>query len=159
VRANDFLASRPKYDGHHLGVTGRSQGGQLSIVAAVLDPRVTCIAPAHPAYSDVTGYLHGRAGGWPHLFREGDRGEGMQAKITTTTYYDTVNFARRLKVPGFYSWGYNDEVCPPTSTFAMYNIIPAPKRLTLTLELGHTIGPEQGEAINRWLVNSLTVGK
>ncbi len=158
VRANDFLVSRPKYDGRHLAASGRSQGGQLSIVTAVLDPRVTCIAANHPAYSDVTGYLRGRAGGWPHLFRENDR-TGLEAKLATTRYYDTVNFAKRLTVPGHYSWGYNDEVCPPTSTFAAYNVITAPKTLTLTLELGHTLGVEQQALINRWLIEALTAGK
>ncbi|HEY9250830.1 MAG TPA: acetylxylan esterase, partial [Rariglobus sp.] len=40
IRANDFLVSLPEYDGENLGVTGGSQGGQLSIVTAALDPRV-----------------------------------------------------------------------------------------------------------------------
>ena len=37
---------------------------------------------------------------------------GDARKILTATYYDTTNFARRIKVPGYYNWGYNDEVCP-----------------------------------------------
>ncbi|MFN9457966.1 MAG: DUF1587 domain-containing protein, partial [Acidobacteriota bacterium] len=28
-------------------------------------------------------------------------------KIATSAYYDVVNFARRVKVPGLYSWGFN----------------------------------------------------
>jgi cephalosporin-C deacetylase len=69
----------------------------------------------------------------------------------TASYYDTVNFARRLKVPGFYIWGYNDETCPPTSTFAAYNINAAPKVLTVEPVQGHSYPAEQGEAINAWL--------
>jgi len=77
------------------------------------------------------------------------------AKIATATYYDTVNFARRIKVPGYYNWGYNDEVCPPTSTYAAYNIITAPKTLGLTLELGHQYNQEQWEAIDAWVTKTL----
>ena len=73
VRANDFLTSRPRFDGKNLGVTGGSQGGALSIVTAGLDPRVKLLAAYYPALSDVTGYLNGRAGGWPHMFRDPKR--------------------------------------------------------------------------------------
>jgi cephalosporin-C deacetylase-like acetyl esterase len=72
-------------------------------------------------------------------------------KIETSRYYDVVNFARRLKVPGFYSWGFNDEVCPPTSMYAAYNVITAPKKLLLALETGHNNVPEQVAEVDRWL--------
>lgn len=158
VRANDFLVARPAWDGKNLLVMGASQGGQLSIVTAALDSRVTALAATHPAGCDLTGELHGRAGGWPHPFKSWDGKPSAQAtpaKIATTAYYDTVNFARRLKVPGFYNWGYNDDVCPPTSTWAAYNVITAPKQLALTLELAHSYTPEQWEAINTWVCRTL----
>lgn len=152
VRANDFLCSLEKWDRKNLVVTGHSQGGQLAIVTAVLDPRVTVLTSTFPAYCDVTGYLHGRAGGWPGMMRDEKAGHRTPAKIATTAYYDTVNFARRLKQPGFYTWGYNDETCPPTSMFAAYNIITAPKELTLALETGHNTTPEQIERVNAWIL-------
>ena len=159
VRANDFLVSRESWDGKNLLVMGASQGGQLSIVTAALDPRVTALAATHPAGCDLTGELHGRAGGWPQPFKSWDEGkpspQATPAKIATTGYYDTLNFARRLKVPGFYSWGYNDDVCPPTSTWAAYNVITAPKQLAVTLELSHSYTPEQWEAINTWVCATL----
>ena len=73
--------------------------------------------------------------------------------------YDVVNFARRVKVPGLYSWGYNDETCPPTSMYASYNMIGAPKQLLLALETGHNNVPEQTEKVNRWIENFLKTGK
>lgn len=155
VRANDFLCQRPKFDGRNLLVTGGSQGGQLSIVTATLDPRVKAIAATYPAYCDLTGYLHGRAGGWPHPFRADRKQNRTDAKIKATSYYDTVNFARRIRVPGYYIWGYNDETCPPTSMFAAYNAITAPKQLGLLLDSGHAFYREQAEASTMWLVNFL----
>ena len=163
VRANDFLTSREMYDGQNLVVTGGSQGGQLTIVTTALDPRVKGLAPQFPAYCDVTGYLHGRAGGWPHMFRPnaktGENFHATPAKIATTAYYDTVNFARRVKVPGHYTWGFNDETCPPTSMYAAYNQIKAPKQLMLALEANHPIIPEQTAAVARWIGEFLKLAK
>lgn len=159
VRANDYLVSLPEFDGENLLVTGGSQGGQLSIVTAVLDPRVKALAAIYPAYCDVTGYLYGRAGGWPHMMNRTPDGEptthATEAKIATTGYYDVVNFARRLKVPGLYMWGYNDETCPPTSMYAAYNLITAPKELRLALETGHTTIPEETAVLHEWIAARL----
>jgi cephalosporin-C deacetylase-like acetyl esterase len=159
IRANDFLASRPDWDGQHLVVAGASQGGELTIMTAALDPRVTALAATHPAYCDVVAELHGRAAGWPRPFHRWVPGQPspheVPAEIAVTRYYDTVNFARRLKVPGFYTWGYNDEVCAPTSLYAAYNVITAPKQLAVTLELGHAYTQEQGDAVNAWLRRQL----
>ena len=161
LRANDFLTTREMWDGKNLVVMGASQGGQLAIVTAALDARVTALTSTHPAFCDVTGDLHGRAGGWPRPFKHWAPGQASAqetpAKIATTGYYDTVNFARRLKVPGYYTWGYNDETCPPTSIYAAYNLITAPKTLGLTLELGHAYTAEQGDAINGWVAKFLSL--
>jgi len=158
LRANDFLVSLPQWDGKNLGVTGGSQGGALAIVTAGLDRRVTRLAAYYPALSDVTGYLHGRAGGWPHMFRatEGPNVHREEAKVATTRYYDVVNFARRVTAPGFYLWGYNDEVCPPTSMYAAYNVISAAKRLQLSYDKGHATAQEQVDDANDWIVAELT---
>jgi cephalosporin-C deacetylase-like acetyl esterase len=160
VRANDFLVSHPKFNGKDLAVTGGSQGGALTIITAALDPRVKGLAAYYPALSDTTGYLKNRAGGWPHMFRQdGPGSHRTPEKIETMEYYDVVNFARRVKVPGLYSWGFNDETCPPTSMYASYNVIGAPKQLLLALETGHNQVPEQVERVNKWLENFLKSGK
>jgi len=159
IRANDFLASRPDWDGKRLLVMGASQGGQLTIATAALDPRVTGLSATHPAFCDVSAELHGRAGGWPHPFMPGPDGapsaQATPAKIATASYYDIANFARRVRVPGYYNWGYNDETCPPTAAFAVYNEITAPKTLGVTLELGHSYTAEQYDAISGWITDFL----
>ena len=159
LRANDYLASRPEWDGKNLLVMGMSQGGFLSIATAALDSRVTGLEATHPAMCDLLGELHGRAAGWPHAYMPNPDGspsrQATEAKLRTASYYDTVNFARRLKVPGFYIWGYNDETCPPTSTFAMYNVVTAPKQLALDLEQGHVYPEEQTRAIYAWVEHYL----
>lgn len=161
VRANDYLVAHPKWDKKNLVVMGGSQGGQLSIVTAGLDSRVTALAADYPAYSDVTGYLTAnRAGGWPGLFKPGKDGAPLalaaaDPQLNTTRYYDTVNFGRRLKVPGHYSWGYNDDVCPPTSTFSVYNIITAPKELVIAPQMAHNASPQQSKLTQEWVLKQV----
>ena len=152
VRAIDFIYSLPEFDGSTLAVTGGSQGGALSIVTAGLDNRVKYLAAFYPALCDLTGYLSNRAGGWPHMFRDLKSGKD---KIETAKYYDVVNFAKNVKIPGFYSWGFNDVTCPPTSTYSAYNSITAPKELLIYQETGHWNYPEQIEKSRQWLVSKL----
>ncbi|HYD84500.1 MAG TPA: acetylxylan esterase, partial [Opitutus sp.] len=147
VRANDYLVTHEKWDGKNLVVAGGSQGGQLSIVTSALDPRVTGTVANYPAYCDVTGYLHGRAGGWPHTLANAEN--QTEAKVRTTRYYDAVNFARRLRAPASFAWGYNDETCPATSMHAAYNVITSPKELWLQLNMGHPSIPEFSETFRQ----------
>lgn len=159
VRANDFLFTLDQFDGKNLAVTGGSQGGALSIITASLDTRVKYLAAYYPALCDLTGYLKGRAGGWPHYFEKNSitlNNNNTKDKIKTCGYYDVVNFAKTLKAPGMYSWGFNDEVCPPTSMYAAYNSINAPKSLLVMLQTGHWTYPEQEEKMDHWLVEKLT---
>jgi cephalosporin-C deacetylase-like acetyl esterase len=155
VRADDYLVSLPKWDHKNLVAYGGSQGGYLSITTTALDPRVTACAPSYPAYCDETGYLHGRPSGWPG-FKFNEPGDPQRdAKIATTAYYDTVNFARRIKVPGHYAWGYNDETCPPDSTFSAYNVITAPKELTIIKEMGHGRVPALTDIEHAWVMKQI----
>ncbi|MCG8305933.1 MAG: acetylxylan esterase [Cytophagales bacterium] len=155
VRAVDFITSLPEFDGYNLAVAGGSQGGALSIVAAGLDSRIKYLAVDYPALSDLSGYLHGRAGGWPHLFHPADSSNYKEDKIETALYYDVVNFARQLTQTGWYSWGFNDTVCPPTTMYSAYNVITSRKELHLFQDTGHWTYSEQREMKKQWLIEQL----
>lgn len=153
IRSVDFLVGLDNVDSNNLLVWGGSQGGALSIVTAGLDKRIKNLVALYPALSDLTGYLHGRAGGWPHMFnKENSRFMATPEKIQNSAYYDVVNFATLVEVPGFYTWGYNDETCPPTSYYAAYNSITAPKNLYLIQETGHWTYAEQQTKILDWVL-------
>ena len=128
VRCVDYIASLPQWDGQHLGVTGSSQGGFLSLAVAALDKRVSFMGAVHDAMCDYESELKGVAGGWPHYFYQVKN--PSEARIKGARYYDGVNFARRVTCPCWFSFGYNDEVVPPTSSYGTYNIVKAPKHLT-----------------------------
>ena len=157
IRAGDFLFNLPQADGQNYGVYGNSQGGALAIMIASLDKRITRLGAIHPALSDHEGYLHGRAGGWPHLFSNRNRKlNDTPENRETARYYDVVNFARLVTAPGFYTWGFNDRTCPPTSMYAAYNVITAPKELWVIPETGHWIYPEQWEKLLSSIIDGFT---
>lgn len=131
VRSIDFLTTLPEWDGRNVAVQGGSQGGALAIIAAGLDSRVTQCVANHPALSDMAAYsVKGTTGGYPHF----NRTPGMFTKenINTMAYYDVVNFARYVKADTYVTWGYNDDVCPPTTSYAVWNTLQCPKEALIT---------------------------
>ena len=155
VKGVDMIASLDEWDGKTLGVTGSSQGGFLSLAVAALDKRVTFLAAVHDAMCDYEAELHGVAGGWPHYFYHAKMNAITKARLEGARYYDGVNFARRITVPGWYSFGYNDEVVPPTSSYGLYNSVKAPKTLSLYQMTGHFWYQEQWDEWQGFLTNHL----
>lgn len=153
VRSIDLLTSLPEWDGKNVIVQGGSQGGALALITTGLDPRVTACVANHPALSDMAGYKAGRAGGYPHFFRT----EGMDTpeKLKTMAYYDVVNFARLIKVPTYITWGYNDDVCPPTTSYAVYNTLDCPKEALITPINEHWTSNDTEYGQLQWILKHL----
>ena len=155
--AIDFIYQLPQFDGINLGVTGQSQGGALSIITASLDKRVKALVAFHPALCDITGYLYGRAGGWPGVFKNYHQmnPEEINLKRKVTAYYDVVNFAKNISQPIYLSGGYNDMVCSPTSYYSAFNSIKSPKSIHIYKETGHWLYPQQQSSAQEWLMKML----
>mgnify|MGYP002620414656 FL=1 len=131
VRSIDLLTSLPEWDGKNVIVQGGSQGGALSIITAGLDKRVTLCVANHPALSDMAGYAEkGRTGGYPHFQRMNNM--LTPEKMKTMAYYDVVNFARYVKAKTYLTWGYNDDTCPPTTSYAVWNTLSCEKEALIT---------------------------
>lgn len=131
VRCIDLLTSLPEWDGRNVAVQGGSQGGALALVAAGLDKRVNLCVVNHPALSDMAGYTEkGRTGGYPHFNRM--TGLYTPDNISTMAYYDVVNFARKVKATTYMTWGYNDNTCPPTTSYAVWNTLNCEKESLIT---------------------------
>ena len=158
IRAIDYIEQFTPWNGLQLGVTGSSQGGFLSLATAGLDQRVTCYAPVHAAMCDYTAALKGVACGWPHYFYW-NKGKGQEQAIEATRYYDGVNFARLItdKQRGWFSFGYNDDVVPPTTAYATYNTVTGPKELSPYQATWHFWFQEQWDEWENWLLKELGV--
>jgi len=149
VRAIDFLASRPEWDGSILCVSGASQGGGQAIAAAGLDRRVTFIAAGVPAICDHSGRAIGRANGWPQLVPSGADGKPNPKILQAARYFDCMNLATRAKAEAIFSAGFIDTVCPATSVYAAYNNYAGKKRMINKPLMGHAQPPDVAEAFDK----------
>ncbi|MGO9323212.1 MAG: acetylxylan esterase [Terracidiphilus sp.] len=131
-RALDYLATRPDWNGKTVVLIGGSMGGQQSIALAGLRPdEVTDVLVCVPAGADTNGDLHGRKAGYPYWPSENP--DAMNAAL----YFDTVNFASRIKAPVMAGFGFIDTVSPPAGVWTMLNQIPGPKEPVPVIDSEH----------------------
>ena len=153
VRCLDLITSLPEWDGRNLVLQGGSQGGALSIIGAALDSRVTLCIANHPALSDMGAYSAGLTGGYPHFNRT--NGMMTKANLQTMAYYDVVNFARHVKATTYLTWGYNDETCPPTTSYAVWNELKCNKESLITPINEHWTSDRTERRQMEWMLKHL----
>ena len=158
MRAIDVLTSQPEWDGKILVANGRSQGGGQAIAAAGLDPRVTFFAAQIPALCDHTGVMAGRINGWPKLVPMTD-GKPDEKSLQAARYFDGVNFAARTKAAAFFTVGFIDVSCPPSSVYAAYNAISGKKDILNNFRTGHVPTPEADAAVKAAILDYLKSAK
>ncbi len=131
IRAIDYLASRPDWDGKTIVVMGTSMGGQQSLCAAGLHPKVTALVVNMPSGADANGTAHGRRTGYPSW-------DANDPKVMETAqYFDSVNCAMRIKAPSLLAMGFVDTGTPPVGIWAAFNAIQAPKEVAPMPESPH----------------------
>jgi cephalosporin-C deacetylase-like acetyl esterase len=131
-RALDYVLSRADWDGKTIVLTGGSMGGQQSLALAGLRPdKVTAVLVCVPAGADSNGNLHGRKAGYPNW--PSDNPDVMR----TALYFDTVNFAPRIKAPVLAGMGFIDTISPPAGVWTMINQIPGPVEALPMIEAEH----------------------
>ena len=161
IRAIDYIEQYTPWNGKECGVTGSSQGGFLTLATAGLDKRITCYGAVHAALCDHTASLRGVACGWPHYFYQ-VKDEILKDKtdeVETSRYYDGVNFARLIndRQKGWFSFGYCDDVVPPTTAWATYNVVTGPKEISPYQATWHFWFQEQWDEWEEWLLKELRV--
>jgi cephalosporin-C deacetylase len=141
-RALDYLLTRPDWDGRTIVLTGGSMGGQQSLALAGLRPdKITAVLVCVPAGADTNGDLHGRKAGYPNW--PSDNPDAMK----TALYFDTVNFASRIKAPVMAGMGFIDTTSPPAGVWTALNQISAPKEPLPMIESEHdNFTPQKGRA-------------
>lgn len=125
ARLIDAVAGWDDVDAEHIAVTGGSQGGGIAIAAAGLSEKVWALMPdvaflcawehatsvaMNDPYQEVTRYLS--------VHRD-----QVETVWSTASYFDGVNFAKRIEIPSLFSVALMDEVVPPSSTFAAFNAL------------------------------------
>ncbi len=138
IRAIDYLASRPDFNGS-LGVSGMSQGGGWTIQLAGLDKRVTAAMPINPAFCEQDGWRFDRASGFPNYVLIGKNlNIDSNKTLTNMRYYDAVHFMKRYRGALMFQVGYEDDVTPAATQLATYNQYRGSSTLLTMRERGHT---------------------
>lgn len=135
--------SMPEVDPERVGAMGGSQGGALALVCAALEPKIKRLVSVYPFLCDyrriwemdldVAAYEELRT-----FFRNFDPQHEREEEIFTKLGYIDVQFlAPRIKGEVMMAVGLMDTICPPSTQFAAFNKINAPKRLEIYPDFGH----------------------
>jgi cephalosporin-C deacetylase len=135
--------AREEVDPARVAAMGGSQGGALTVACAALEPRVARLAPAFPfladyrrvwemdlaknAYAELTEYFKQFD---PQHVREDD-------VYRRLGYIDIQHLAERIRGTTLWGIGLMDQVCPPSTQFAVYNKIQAEKKMEIYPDFGH----------------------
>jgi cephalosporin-C deacetylase len=141
-------------DPDRVGARGASQGGGLSLACAALEPRIRKIAPVYPFLSDYRrvwemdlakdAYNELRT-----FFRHHDpTHERVDEWFRRLGYIDVQNLAPRIGAEVMMAIGLMDTICPPSTQFAAYNKLEAPKTRVIFPDFAHEHLP--GWADREW---------
>lgn len=141
----------PEVDPERVYAMGGSQGGALTIACAALEPRVKKLAPVFPflcdykrvwemdlakdAYQELRTYFR-------HFDPLHEREDEIFEKLG---YIDLQYLAPRIKGDVLLFVGLMDTICPPSTQFAAYNKMTAPKQLVVYPDFGHEGLPGSGD--------------
>jgi len=147
----------PEVDPRRVAALGASQGGALTLACAALEPRIRAAAPVYPFLCDFQRVweMDQAKDAYDELrryFRSFDpRHEREQAVFTRLGYIDIQHLAPRIRAEVLFFTGLMDTICPPSTQFAAYNKITAPKRMVLYPDFGHENLPGQGDEMLNFL--------
>lgn len=140
--------NRPEVDEARVGALGGSQGGALTLACAALEPRIKRIAPEFPFLCDYKRVWEMDLGQdayseLQYFFKKFDPLHEKEDEIFSTLGYIDLQFlAPRIKAEVLMGCGLIDDICPPSSQFAMYNKIKAPKDICIYPDFGHENIPD-----------------
>ncbi len=130
-------------DETRVGAFGGSQGGALTVACAALVSSLKLCAPTHPYLCDYKrvwemDLAKDAYDGLRYYFRHFDpRHEREDEIFTKLGYIDLQFLAPRIKAKVQLATGLMDNICPPSSQFAMYNKLTCEKSYILYPDYGH----------------------
>ncbi len=153
VQIIESLARRPEVDSTKIGLFGNSQGAALAISSSALitkfsdrvggiTARIAAINGGSPFLTDMQkSYTEHTDGPWTEFdwyFRMHDPLHEKEDEIFTyLSYFDAMNFAPWIKCPILLAVGLKDTVCPPPTSFALYNHLQCKKEIKVYPDYGH----------------------
>lgn len=138
-----IVMALPEVDPERVGACGASQGGALALACAALEPRVRRASAVYPFLSDYQRVweMDLAEGAYAELrtfFRHRDPTHArINEWFTRLGYIDVQHLASRIRAEVLMGIGLMDKICPPSTQFAAYNKLRAPKRAIIYPDFGH----------------------
>ena len=82
---------------------------------------------------------------------------GQKAVVEKTQSEQLMERLQTLQQKGWFSFGYNDDVVPPTTAWATYNTVTGPKEISPYQATWHFWFQEQWDEWENWLIKELRV--
>jgi cephalosporin-C deacetylase len=153
-----IVAGFPEIDANRLGAVGGSQGGALALACAALAPHlIKRAAPTFPFLCDYQRVWEMDLGETPYeelkyYFRYFDPTHAREEEIFTKLgYIDVQHLAKRIRGQVLMGTGLMDRICPPSTQFAAYNKITAPKDVLVYPDFGHEDLPGFRDAVFKFM--------
>jgi len=153
VKTVRVLMSMDFVDATRIGATGSSQGGGLTIACAALEPGVKMNAAVYPFLSDYkrTWEMDLFKGGYEELayyVRNLDpRHRNIDKMFEMLGYIDISNLAPRIRGETYMLITLQDDICPPSTQFAVYNRVTSTKSCEIYPNHGHELLTDSDELI------------
>lgn len=131
VRAIEAARSHPAVDPARIAAAGGSQGGGLAVAVSGLVPDLAVTMPNVPFLCHFRRAIGLTA---DHPYQEIVRylsvhRDKVETVSCTLSYFDGMSFAARSQARALYSTALMDMICPPSTVFAAYNYVTAPKEM------------------------------
>ena len=151
VRAVDFLVQHRSVDASRIAVWGGSQGGGLAFATAALSSNVALCLADIPFLCDWDGYF--KLSEWPEIesWICDASNRSWQTTLKTLSYFDTMNLAGRIRCPVKMGIGLQDDVCPPSTSFAAFNRVRGDREVNIYPTHGHSVPDDHYTAGWRWI--------
>jgi cephalosporin-C deacetylase len=160
VRAIELLARREEVDEDRIAITGASQGGALTLAAAALSDRPILAMPDIPFLCDFRRAIQITPAGpypeIPSLLKAFP--DLVEPALRTLSYCDNLNLAPWIKCRTIISNCLWDDICPPSTIFAVYNHLACEKQMEIYPFHKHEVPYEQSELRFRLLTETLVSG-
>lgn len=148
----------PGIDPSRVAACGASQGGGLALACAALTPKLNRVSTMMPFLCDYPRAWEmanpdGAYNELSYYFRYADpRHSREETFYERLGYVDNVNLAVRIRARTLMQTGLLDRECPPSTQFAAYNAIQAPKRFVVYPDYGHEACGEMDDESMRFLM-------
>lgn len=150
IRAIEFVRLYSGVDSEKIILNGKGLGGSLAIFGTAHSDRVVGLIAELPNFCHLTKDQLSLPHSWmKEVYPLYSKAKSKKVDYKKNlSYFDSLYFAKKIKVPTLFSCGMEDEISHPKSVFGIFNHLRCDKRMQIYPTDGHDAGKERQEEVN-----------